>query len=634
MRIRPSSLTVAAVLVSALPVACSGTPDDGAATAPSPAPRLAANEELASQREDTFAETGARVVRRKVIDRARGVLRDETVDALDGHAVDFETLRAAEVRARRARFGAFDPSFAAEVARAPGAVLAADVLSAERGPEGAELAAYLERAGATVTRTDGAVASVEAPARVLTALSRDLIIESIAPREAAVTTALSAARDLVEDSLWWSHAWGIGSDLRVAVVEPNACIRRTHKDFQLLTFEARVDGPTCDLAAGWHSTTVAGTLAAARLIDGVWNTAGLFRGRLFDSILTTGAVNRNPHFINMSATHSVIEVRSLDAAVWDKRISVFAGSSNSDSGTSGATCHAYNLTCVGGYLTKGTIGAGSFADDEHSSFAMWQNPVSGREEPDLVGPISVRAAGYRSDTDYETAGGTSFSTPAVTGLAALLVAKHRTQLERQPTLMRALLTASAISHPVADGDGTRIPIIGDGRDDKTGAGAPNGKTASSIVEASSYHAARVVKSTDFDAAGKYTRTFSTSASAGQRVRVALAWDNCPVSPLTYPNQDALIVDLDLAVRGPNAPITISPLPIVKGTLSTRSTVTAATLTAPFFAANASHVDNYETVEFVAPVAGTYRFEVTAPRWGQCPHDGGYATNLALAWAKE
>lgn len=148
-----------------------------------------------------------------------------------------------------------------------------------------------------------------------------------------------------------------------------------------------------------------------------------------------------------------------------------------------------------------------------------------------------------------------------------------------------------------------------------------------------------------------------------------------MNPLAYPNQDSLIVDLDLTVRGPNVPLhvvlgglvatdavaaspgstpapagTPSPAAGVRagtraavattGTLATTGTATSSTvatrftpITVPFVASNVSHVDNYETVEFVAPVAGQYRIEVTAPRWDVCPYDNGYATNLALAWSK-
>jgi hypothetical protein len=80
-------------------------------------------------------------------------------------------------------------------------------------------------------------------------------------------------------------------------------------------------------------------------------------------------------------------------------------------------------------------------------------------------------------------------------------------------------------------------------------------------------------------------------------------------------------------------------PIVGAQLSPQALAPQATKTGvfrpttPFFASNPSHVDNYENVEFVAPVTGTYRFEITAPRWGVCPYDGGMSTNIALVWTK-
>lgn len=632
MRSRPR-VTRPALLALAL-VACHAAGDDGTEPeAQVPAGLATEDEEVTSTREERFEETGARVLRAKVVDRARGELHDRTIDPVTGAHVDYDALRDAEMSARRTRFGAFVPAFAEQVARASSeASITADVLAVVGGPRDTALERELRAADAKVLRVDGALAAVEATPEVLRQLSRDGRFASIDAHVGSVATSLAAARDLGEVPLQWPHLLGVGAGIKVAVVEPNVCVRRTHEDFQFLTFEPRAF--PCDIPSGAHSTAVLGALAAIRLIDGQWQGAGVFRAHVVESDVTSGALAKDPELFNMSATHSVSEVRGLDEAVWTKRTMIFAGSANSDTpGLTGATCHAYNLTCVGGYGTSSTPEI--FTDDVHASGARWENPVSGREEPDLVGPMGVTTAGWESDDRYATWGGTSFATPAVTGLAGLLVAKYRAQLGRQPTLMRALLATSAIVHPIYDGDSTRIPIIGDGVDDKSGAGAPNGKKASDIVEAGTYHAAHVERGTHFDANGKYASTFSVTAAQGERVRVSLTWDNCPVNPSTFPNQDALIVDLDLAVRGPNVPIFVQPYPPILGT---RASVLAKPRiirpSAPFFASNASHVDNYETVEFVAPVAGNYVIEVTAPRWGVCPYDQSMATNLALAWTKQ
>jgi hypothetical protein len=75
--------------------------------------------------------------------------------------------------------------------------------------------------------------------------------------------ATSAATDLVQEPLQLVHALGYGRDLRIGMVEPEACVRTTHEAFQLVTFEDPLSpcssqGPA---AHAGHSTGVAGSLA-------------------------------------------------------------------------------------------------------------------------------------------------------------------------------------------------------------------------------------------------------------------------------------------------------------------------------------------------------------------------------------
>jgi hypothetical protein len=56
---------------------------------------------------------------------------------------------------------------------------------------------------------------------------------------------------------------------------------------------------------------------------------------------------------------------------------------------------------------------------------------------------------------------------------------------------------------------------------------------------------------------------------------------------------------------------------------------------PEIHSNLSSVDNYEFVEFVSDLGGTYTVNISAPRWSSCAAEGGAArVRLSLAWTKE
>lgn len=534
---------------------------------------------------------------------------------------------------------------------------------------------------------------------------------------------LSAAADLVQGPLLDAHDQGLGRDLTVAIYEPEACIDRNHPDFDLITFLPRIPEADCNPGSGRngviaHATKVTSALATARPDgSGGRRLAGLFAGRVFevDSTVTVqqsgseqAMLERDPDFVNISKTTALYDAFWIDAAVWEQRVFVANGSGNDGPDPQDvARCWAYNSLCVGGYDHRGTLGPFRFGDDLHHPGTSWRNaPGSGREEPDLVGVYYQRLASPpRTGQWHGNEGGTSYATPSVLGLAALLTANHRDVLYRQPTLLRALLLASA-SHPVHDDSSKRagIPIVADGIDDRSGGGVPRGDRASTIVDARRFFAGKLDRDADFDGERLLRQSLAFPVAEGERVRVALAWDNCPSRSLR--DQDLLAVDLDLTVRGPDhdirddlpteldrslyqgnpqptatpqqelAPeVAEAPPSGVKGApgagkgrrvghekkaqLLGGLDFLTPNLPAPELAldptpptgddrldgayskvktviSNPSRVDNYELVEFEAPVGGTYEIEIRALRWNVCEYDAqrgrpGTQTHLAVAW---
>jgi hypothetical protein len=324
--------------------------------------------------------------------------------------------------------------------------------------------------------------------------------------------------------------------------------------------------------------------------------AGLYDGRLFDAenvSLDEALFDRNPDIASLSYAigGSLSEVEELDTAVYRDRIFIANGSGNEPSQV--VSCDSYNSLCVGNYRHEGTVN--DFSDDRPGG-SSYLNDSSGREEPKIVGPGRVDGVATAVST-YTNATGTSFATPYVASTAGLLMRAFPNQLRREPTLVRAVLMASAVRHRIAyDNDGSPIPNLrfNDAVDDKTGVGVPHGPLAVTIVDDRQYKAD--THFTPFETG--VVATVDVPAS-GMNFRAVLTWDNCP-NPT-----NALVVDLDLALEGER-------------------------LTAPI--TNRSTVDNYEVIDAVLP-RGTYQLRVTAPRWGNCSLDSTTRrVPMALAWA--
>src|SRR5262245_12337802 len=428
----------------------------------------------------------------------------------------------------------------------------------------------------------------------------------VAPLSAAAATGSpsDSARDLDQQAISAAHQIGGGLGLLTAVWEPQACINRAHPDFASVQWVKRPGSTACDRSESGggefqgHSTAVASALAADR---GGTDTVGLYRARLVDIDDTDPAnVDRmwalNPDIVNASFTTTDFEALRIDKEVYRTGALVFTGAGNDPTDT--ANCAAYNAICVGGYNMNVV---GQYADDTFYTHSEYLNPSSGREFPELVGPAASRYASGTSN-GYVTGGGTSFATPSVAGTAGLLLAGYPS-LQHNDALVRAVLMASAQAHPIADG-GPRIPITTDAVDDRHGVGAPNGGRAKAIMDSQSYV---------YDGALTPSRlgTLATvTVPMGRRVRAVVTWDQCPSTFVNPP----LNADIDMTIRK-----------VTKG-LSTMP---------PEVHSNISHVDNWEAVEFVTTLGGTYSISLSSPHWSPCDAEGGaQRVRLGLAWTTE
>jgi hypothetical protein len=537
-------------------------------------PYVYTTEDVVSLQSTDYELSGTTLLQSKVFSTDRGELRDVVIDAASGAIGSIAAARTEEERRWREIHGALDlslvehlqtlqPTESMEIMIFPAETATSESSKGKKIKSPLEvMKSALRKAGIRNADIDLAIGAVRVSASVADIRSIIAFLPGAAaayPWQELTTIGLNATKDSIQAPLVPAHAGGAGSDLTIAVYEPGACINRSHSDFQFVTFDERIGtADSCKIGnqAG-HSTAVAGLLAASRSGDET-ETIGLFRGYVFDVNQSenvnsmpplSALVARNPDFINISATTGSNMADDLDEAVYKHRIFVANGATN-DSGI--ATCYSYNSLCVGGYEHKGTLGKGNFGDDYPQG--RWMNdPDTGREEPDVVGPYSALSASYKGN--HEPVRGTSFATPTITGLAALLVANYRSDLYRDPTLLRAVLMASA-SHPVANPDVTapHVPDFNDGIDDRSGAGAPRGDRGKAILENGRFLSENLDRDADFTTGGKLNRSISFEATRGNTVRVVLTWDQCPVSLLS--TRDALVADLDMVIDAPAAPLEV------------------------------------------------------------------------------
>jgi hypothetical protein len=448
-----------------------------------------------------------------------------------------------------------------------------------------------------------------------------------------------AATDLIQDPLFFAHLLGAGTDLRIAIGESNSCIASDHPAFRFVFLEPTLGRVgRCDeeeQPVGDHSTRVASMAAGVRdrrfsEPRGV-RPIGLFQGRMFEFgfSISEQLLMRNPHFINRSQLIGPDVQPPMDYAVHVDRVFMANAAGQGEAGDPPfheVSCYSYNSLCVGGYLHNDTLGVipgvgTNFGDDTSAGWFV-NDDDTGREEPDLAGSFSPKTARFDLDfipgpdePDSYDAGldGTSFASPSVLGLAALLTANFESDLLGEPTLLRAVLHASA-EHAVRLSDTfdleapfISVALFGDGFDDPAGSGVPRGDRAIEIVENEQFFHGYLDRDVDFLPGGLLATPLEFHADVGDVVRVAVVWDQCTDQMLAM--SDTMLVDLNLTVEGPSGG-------------SSRQVK-----------ANQSNVDNREVIKFVALNSGAHRIQLQAMRWEQCPLDppATLKAHVAVAW---
>ncbi|MBL7160250.1 MAG: S8 family serine peptidase [Candidatus Aenigmarchaeota archaeon] len=199
----------------------------------------------------------------------------------------------------------------------------------------------------------------------------------------------------------------------------------------------------------------------------------------------------------------------------------------------------YNTTGVAA-TAKNNIVVGAVDDSEAmSSFSSWGPTDDGRIRPDVVVPgVSISSLDDDSNSDCTVKSGTSMATPAVAGIAAIVVEDYKNYNSNNvllPSTMKALLT-----HTAKDLNET-------GPDYTTGWGLVNATAAVDKVRENVN--STVIVEDNITATGD-SKTYSINASGTEsELKITLAWDDYEGTPLAA---KALVNDLDLIVTAPNS----------------------------------------------------------------------------------
>jgi hypothetical protein len=407
-----------------------------------------------------------------------------------------------------------------------------------------------------------------------------------------------AGPSMKADALW---DLGIsGSGARIAIIEDsrvdfnNSCLAANNLGTRVPN-DPEVDD---------HATACAGIAASTHNnFGGIAPGAGIYSSNIIsyakfaniaaatDAAAQNADISNNSWGINGCGGDGSVNVwgRHADYVVryiWDT-VTASAGNDGNclQGGYVNSVGSGFNTIAVGNYNDNGTV---EFGDNLMWPTSSWRDPLSlhnDREKPEVSAPganikTTIMSPNFNC-SNAEIGSGTSFSAPAVAGLAADLM-QVTPSLRVYPESVKALIMAGATDN-----------VEGAARlSEYDGAGGVNSLTSYTSLVNNRY-TWRYVTPSSFDANRNIIINLGW-VNAGQRVKVALVWDSTPSSDYLT---DPLKADLDLFVTGPTQSLY-----------------------------SVSWDNSYEVVDFTAAATGNFQIRVHNYRFD------GLNEYVAVAWS--